>query len=241
MLNLLSEITLDVTRVFLPLVILFLVAQYLLLKMSRATAVKIIAGLLIAFAGLVLFLFGVNVGLMPAGRLLGEKLGSFTPAWALIPLGFILGFVATFAEPAVRILSQKIEDATSGYIRKRLILYTVSLGVAFFVALGMAKIIYGIPILYIMIPGYLVALIIMWFSDRTFVSIAFDAGGVATGPMAVTFLMAVAVGIANSMHERDPILDGFGLIALIALAPIIFILILGIIYRLLTTLKSGEG
>lgn len=240
MLNTFIEITLDVTRVFLPLIFLFLISHYLFLKISRSTAVKITAGLILAFAGLILFLFGVQVGLMPTGKLLGEKLGYFPHPWLLVPLGFILGFVATFAEPAVRILSEKIEDVTSGYIRKPLILYTISLGVAFFVALGMAKIIFGIPILYIIIPGYVLALIIMWFSDRTFVSIAFDAGGVATGPMAVTFLMAVAVGIATAMEGRDPMLDGFGLIALIALAPVIFILVLGTIYRIKTTFKSGD-
>jgi hypothetical protein len=233
-------ITIDVTRVFLPLILLFLLAQVIFIKLSRPAAVKITAGLIIAFAGLILFLFGVHIGLLPAGKMLGEKLGSFTDLWVLIPLGFVLGFVSTFGEPAVRILSDKIEDVSSGYIRKRLILYTISLGVAFFVALGMAKIVFGIPILFIIIPGYLIALIIMWFSDRTFIAIAFDAGGVATGPMAVTFLMAVAVGIATAMQERDPMLDGFGLIALIALAPIIFVLVLGIIYRLKTRLYSGD-
>ena len=240
MITVLAEITLNTIKVFIPLLLLFLLLQALFLKLSRPAAIRIMVGLLLAFAGFILFLFGVQIGLAPAGKMLGEKLGSLTHLWILIPLGFLLGFIATFGEPLVRVLSERIEDVSSGYIHKKLILYIISLSVACFVALSMAKIVFGIPILYMIIPGYVLALVLMWFSDRAFVAIAFDAAAVATGPMAVTFLMAVAVGIATTMQGRDPMLDGFGLIALIALAPINFILTLGIIYRLKTRLYNGE-
>jgi hypothetical protein len=101
-----------------------------------------------------------------------------------------------------------------------------------FIALGMAKIVYGIPLLWITIPGYVLAIAMLWFSEKSIISIAFDAGGVATGPMAVTFLMAIAVGIASAVEGRDPVIDGFGLIALIALAPILTIMVLGLIVRI---------
>ena len=137
--------------------------------------------------------------------------------------------MATIAEPAVHILSYEVEKASAGSIREKTILATLSLGVALFVALGMAKIIYGVPIHYILVPGYLLALLLMRFCDPTFVAIAFDAGGVATGPMTVTFVLAVALGIATAMEGRDPVLDGFGLIALVAMAPILSVMVLGLI------------
>jgi len=230
-LDLLRDITLDVIKVLLPLVFVFLLAQWLFIKLPRDYLANIFKGLGLSFLGMVLFLYGVHLGFLPMGKALGENLGMIEQKWLLIPFGFAMGFMAAFSEPAVRVLSNQVEDSSGGYIRKRLVLYTISLGVAFFVSLGMAKIVYGIPLLYIIIPGYLLALTMMWFCDRSFVAIAFDAGGVATGPMAVTFLMAMAVGIATAMEERDPIIDGFGLVALIALAPIISLMFIGLIYR----------
>jgi len=132
----------------------------------------------------------------------------------------------------VRVLCDQVEKASASSIRKTTVLVAICVGVAVFVALGMAKIIYGIPLLYIVVPGYIIALLMMWFSDKSFLSIAFDAGGVATGPMAVTFLLAIAVGISSAMEGRDPILHGFGLIALIALAPILSVMTLGFLARI---------
>ena len=229
--ELLVNITLGVIKVLLPLIFLFLLAQKLFLKLPGDYVLTIIKGICLSFLGLVLFLYGVHFGFLPMGTIIGEKLGAVQDRWLLIPFGFVIGFLAAFSEPQVRVLSDQVEEYFSGYIGKRLVLYAISVGVAFFVALGMAKIVYGIPILYIIVPGYTVALIMMWFSDSRFVAIAFDAGGVATGPMAVTFLMAIAVGIATAMEGRDPIIDGFGLIALIALAPIISLMVIGVIYR----------
>ena len=130
------------------------------------------------------------------------------------------------------VLCDQVEKASASSIRKTTVLVAICVGVAVFVALGMAKIIYGIPLLYIVVPGYIIALLMMWFSDKSFLSIAFDAGGVATGPMAVTFLLAIAVGISSAMEGRDPILHGFGLIALIALAPILSVMTLGFLARI---------
>jgi hypothetical protein len=144
----------------------------------------------------------------------------------------MMGFLATWGEPAVRILADQVEEASGGSIRKSLVIYAISSGVALSVALGMARIVYGIPLLWIIIPGYLLAIGMLWFSDRSLVAVAFDAGGVATGPMAVTFVLAMTVGIASAIEGRDPIMDGFGLIALIALAPILTIMALGLLLRI---------
>lgn len=150
--------------------------------------------------------------------------------WGLFPLGFLFGFVATIAEPAVRILGMEVERATSGGIRARVILLALALGVAFFVALGMFRTLYGIPVHYLVVPGYLIVMVLLRFSDPTFTSIAFDAVGVATSPTTVTFVMALAVGVATVLGNRNPVLDGFGLIALLAMAPILSLMCLGLLY-----------
>jgi hypothetical protein len=235
----LGSIAVSVVEATAPLVFLFVLSQFLFLKLPRAYVFNLLKGTAIAMVGLVLFLQGVRIGFLPVGTAIGETLGAFTAKWALIPIGFALGFLATFGEPAVRILTRQVERSSSGYLRKSLVLYTISLGVACLVAVGMAKIIYGIPLLQIIVPGYVIALSVIWFSPKAFVSIAFDAGGVATGPMAVTFLMAVAVGAASSMEGRDPVVDGFGLIALIALAPVLSVMFLGLIFRIKEHHKGG--
>lgn len=220
-----------VIRGIFTLVLLFVIFQLLYLKLPKTYVFNILKGTGLATAGLILFLLGVYVGFLPVGEAIGETLGTWEHNWLLMPVGFFLGFVTTFSEPAVRILSNQVEESSSGFIRKPLVLYTMSLGVAAFVALGMAKIVYGIPLLYIIIPGYVLALVIMWFSDKTFTAIAFDGGGVATGPMTVIFLTAVSVGIASVMGGKDAMIDGFGLIALIVLAPILSVMLLGLIFR----------
>jgi len=180
---------------------------------------------------MVLFLQGVSVAFLPAGREIGEAVAAIDQRWLLIPFGFLLGFLVTYAEPAVRVLCYQVGESSSGYIGESLILYTLSLGVAVSVSLGMARLVYAIPLLFFLIPGYLTAILLLPFSDREFIGIAFDSGGVATGPMAVTFLLSLAVGVAAGIEGRNPVTDGFGLIALIALAPILSVLVLGILYR----------
>ncbi|HML25747.1 MAG TPA: DUF1538 domain-containing protein [Methanomethylovorans sp.] len=223
-----TDITIEVLLALIPIVIFFMFFQLRYLKFPSFEVTKILIGMLMTAIGMIIFLYGVYNGLYPIGFKMGEFFGNLEQIWILIPLGFILGFLATFAEPAVRVLSYQIEKSSSGYIRAKLMLYTLSFGVAVFVAVSMAKIVYGIPFLYIIVPGYLLALVLLWLSDKDFIGIAFDAGGVATGPMAVTFLMSMVVGMASGHSGRDAVIDGFGLIAMIALAPIIFVMLLGI-------------
>lgn len=227
----LMAIVLEVTEALLPLLIFFVIFQIMYLKFPSSQLVKLSLGISMTAIGMILFLYGVYNGFFPVGLEIGTFFGEIENKWILIPVGFVLGFLATYAEPAVRVLCYQIEKSSSGYIGTKLMLYTLSVSVATFVAIAMAKLVYGIPFLYIIIPGYLSAIILMWFSDKDFIAIAFDSGGVATGPMAVTFLMSMAVGVASSQEGRDPVIDGFGMIALIALAPIIFVLILGVYMR----------
>lgn len=226
----LGEVVREVLVALLPLVLFFIFFQAVYLRLPRQAVVNMAKGVLLAFAGLALFLQGVKVGFLPVGSQIGQVLGHMEAKWLLVPIGFCLGFAATFAEPAVRILGHEVEIASSGALKARLIIIVLSLGVAVFVALGMVRLLAGLPLPYIVIPGYAVAVILLRFSDPTFISIAFDSGGVATGPMTVTFVLAMAIGMARAMEHRDPVLDGLGLIALVALAPIVSLLGLGLVY-----------
>ena len=151
-------------------------------------------GTLVASAGLFLFLLGVTVGFLTFGRVIGEALGTVSPRWLLVPFGVVLGFVTTWGEPAVRVLADQVEEASTGSIRRYVVLSTIALGVSVAVALGLLRIAYGIPLVWLLVPGYALVIVLMRFSDTGFVSIAVDAGGVAIGPLANTFLLALALG-----------------------------------------------
>jgi hypothetical protein len=226
-----QDVFVGVATAVLPLVAFFLTFQLLLLRLPRRYVASILKGTLVASMGLLLFLQGVHVGLLPYGRAIGEALGALPQKWLLFPFGFLLGFLTTWGEPSVRILSDQVEKASSGSIRQSMVVYAVCLGVALIVGLGVLRIGYEIPLLYIVIPGYALVIAIAWFSDPEFLAIAIDAGGVATGPMANTFLLALALGLSSSMGRQDPILHGLGLVALIALAPIVSVMLLGFAFR----------
>lgn len=223
------DVTLDVAQALLPLVVFFLVFQLLFLRYPWYTLRKILLGTLITGLGMILFLSGVYMGFMPVAKELGEHLAYNYPEWIIILFGLLMGFLSTYAEPAVRVLCGQVEESSGGYISERLLLWILSFGVAAAVGLGTAKIVYAIDFRLIIIIGYVIALIMMMVSDSRFVAIAFDAGGVATGPMAVSMIMTMAVGMASGIEGGNPIIDGFGIIALIALTPILFVLGLGIL------------
>lgn len=227
-----GHVMMEVAAALLPLMLFFLFFQVFYLKLPRKKFIDILKGVVLTFAGLTLFLQGVHIGFLPVGKEMGEIMADLPYRWIIIPVGFVLGFVATFAEPAVRILNHEVDKVTSGYIPQRVMLYTLSFGVGISIALSMARILMGIPLMYLIIPGYIIVLVLAWFTSETFTSIAFDSGGVATGPMTVTFISAMSVGIATGTEGSNPILDGFGMIALVALAPILCVLLLGIVYKL---------
>lgn len=223
---------LEVVQAVLPLIIIFIVFQVLFLKLPKTYVLNLLKGTVISAFGLLLFLQGVQGGFLPYGQAIGAALGNFTHKWLVIPFGFLLGFVTTWSEPAVRILCDQVEEASAGSIRNRTVLYAICIGVAFFVALGMVRVVYSISLLYILIPGYTLAIIILWFTQKEFVGIAFDAGGVATGPMANTFLLGLGLGLSSVNGDQNVIIYGLGLVALIALAPIISVMTLGLIIRI---------
>lgn len=215
----------------LPIAAVFAVFQLWLLKLPRAEVTRIVAGTVLATVGLFLFLLGVGIGFMPFGRAIGEAVGSLSYKWLMVVFGLILGFVTTWGEPAVRILADQVEEASAGSIRQRLVMLAICTGVAVAVGLGLFRIGYGVPLLWLLVPGYLIVIVAIWLSEREFVSIAVDSGGVATGPLANTFLLALALGASSATHGQDPLVHGLGLVALIALAPIIAVMMLGMLVR----------
>lgn len=220
----------SVALAVLPLAAFFMTFQLLFLRLPAQEVSRILTGTLVASVGLFLFLLGITIGFLPFGRAIGEALGSLSRQWLLVPFGLVLGFVTTWGEPAVRVLADQVEDASSGSIRRTVVLYAICLGVAVAVATGLLRVGYGVPLVWLLVPGYGLAIPLMWFSDRRFVSIAVDAGGVATGPLANSFLLALALGAASAMGQ-DPLLHGLGLVALIALAPILSVMLLGALVR----------
>ncbi|RKQ33554.1 DUF1538 domain-containing protein [Oceanobacillus halophilus] len=219
----------EVVSALIPLLVLFIICQFFLLKLPLNKVKNILVGFLLAFLGLSFFLQGVHIGFMPIGELMGEILGQRS-LWLLIIIGFILGFFAIFAEPAVSVLLHQVDEASGGYIPQKVLLYTLSIGVGLAIALSMVRIILGISLWYFILPGYIIALVMVKYTSKTFTAIAFDSGGVATGPMTATFILAMFVGIASVTEGRDPLLDGFGMVALVALAPILSVLTLGVLY-----------
>ena len=215
----------------LPLAALFMTFQVLFLKLPAKEVSRILTGTLLASAGLFMFLLGVSVGFLPFGRAIGEALGSLSQKWLLLPFGMLLGFVTTWGEPAVRILADQVEQASTGSIRRSLVVVAVCAGVALAVGLGLFRIAYAIPLLWLLVPGYGIVLAIIWLSDKAFVSVAVDAGGVATGPLANTFLLALALGASAAVGGQDPLVHGLGLVSLIALAPVISVMVLGLVVR----------
>ena len=214
-----------------PLAALFLAFQVFFLKLPAREVSRILKGTLVASAGLFLFLVGVGIGYLPFGRAIGEAIGTLSRAWLVAAVGLLLGFVTAWGEPAVRILADQVERASSGSIRRSLVLWAVCVGVALAVGVGLLRIAYGLPLLYLVVPGYLLVMAGVGASEKGFVAIAIDAGGVATGPLANTFLLALAFGAASAMGSPDPLVQGLGLVALIALAPMLSVMALGFLVR----------
>lgn len=234
-----GDIIVNVILAVAPLAIAAFVSQVTLLKMSREEMQKIVVGLIFSMIGLALFLQGVQIGFMPAGELIGASLGAKSYAWVLVPLGVWLGVVSALAEPAVLVLADEVEKVSAGSISKRFLLPTLAAGVGLLVGLAMLRVLLDIPFIAILLPGYALAFLMIPFVSSALTSIAFDAGVVATGPMTVTFVLAISLGAAAALG-RDPVTTGFGLVAFVALAPTLSVLAVGVVLRIIERRKEKD-
>ncbi len=224
-----------------PILIIFLIMQKMSIKMSKRTFKKRLVGFALTLAGLVLFLTGVNAGFMEVGSIVGYEAASLGNKSYVIIVGFVLGFVTILAEPAVHVLTLQIEEVTSGYVKRRIVLGFLSIGVSLAVGLSMIRILIpGIQLWHYLLPGYLIAVLMSYLTPKLFVGIAFDSGGVASGPMTATFILAFAHGVAEATEGADVLVDGFGMIAMVALMPIIAIQALGLIYKIKSKKTGGS-
>lgn len=226
-----TEMIKDVLIAIFPIVFLFVLLNFTSFKLSKKKFSQILKGFLITTVGLILFLHGVNIAYVPVGQYLGSEIAQLDYNWILIPLGFLMGFLVGFAEPAIHVMVKQVEEESGGTVRSKVLLAVVSLGIGAAVSLSMWRLLAGFSLYYFLIPGYIAVFILGRKVDKMFLAMAFDNGGVATGPMCSTFILSMAVAIAAEIEGRSPLIDGFGVVALIALTPILSTLALGYIYK----------
>ena len=219
----------EVTLALLPIVVFFLIFQIVSLRLRRLPFLRVMVGILYTYAGLVLFLTGVNVGFSPVGYALGAALTEGWKLWLLIPLAMLMGWFIINAEPAVHILNRQVEDLSAGAISARAMGMSLSIAVSAAGGLAMLRVITGISIMYFLVPGYFIALALSFFVPRTFTAIAFDSGGVASGPLTATFMLPFAMGACEALGG-NVMTDAFGLVALVAMMPLITVQVMGAIY-----------
>lgn len=225
-----------------PIIVMFFVFQKVSFKLNRKPFMRIVKGLIYTFVGLVMFLAGVNAGFMEIGSRVGEALAAYDNKFFLIAVGFALGFVSILAEPSVYVLTRQVEEETSGSIKKKILVPTLSIGVGVAVAISAIRVVTpAIQLWHYLLPGYIIAVGLMPFVSNTFVGIAYDSGGVASGPMTATFILAFIQGAANVTPTADVMTDGFGMIAMVAMTPIIAIQILGLVYRMKSAKAAKKG
>lgn len=214
----------------LPIIFFFMAFQLISIRLKRRALIKIGIGIGYTFLGLVLFLTGANIGFMPAGHYLGQTMASNSPSWMLIPLGMIVGYFIVAAEPAVHVLNRQVEDVTSGAIPQKAIGLSLSIGVSLSIGISMLRVWLHIPIYWFLVPGYLIALLLTFRVPKIFTAIAFDSGGVSSGPMTATFLLPFAMGACQALGG-DVLMDAFGVVAMVAMTPLITLQILGLFYQ----------
>lgn len=208
-------------------VVFFLFCQILFLKLPKRQLHRIAVGVIFTYIGLVMFLTGVNVGYMPIGYKMGSQMSLLHPA-LLTGLGLVMGILVVLAEPAIHVLNAQVEDVTGGYVKKRSMMVGLCTGVGVAIALSVIRIIFDFSLVYYVIPGYFISLALSLFVPPVYTAIAFDSGGVASGPMTSGFILPFAVGVCVSLQGENAVLrDGFGVVALVAMTPLITIQILG--------------
>lgn len=234
----------EIGLAILPILACIIIFKCILIKDNKKNILKMLIGLVYTYIGLVIFLTGAHIGFMPVANMLGKIIGFRNIRWILIPLGMLMGFFVVMAEPAVSVLNKQVEELTSGAISKKTMLFSLAIGVAISVGLSMSRVIFDYSIWYILVPGYAIAIGLMFFVPKIFTTIAFDSGGVASGPMTATFLLPLASGACMAIYESSPnyatkmLQNGFGVVALVAMTPLIVIQIVGLVYKIKTKIMA---
>ncbi len=221
----------EVAVALIPIACLFFLFQLIFRRFHRHQIGRILLGMVYTYLGLVLFLTGVNVGFMPAGEYIGSSLASGSHKWILVPIGIVIGYFIVRAEPAVQVLTRQVEEVSNRSISQSSIQKSLSVGVAVSVGIAMLRIVTGISILWFLIPGYAISLVLTFFVPQIYTGIAFDSGGVASGPMTATFLLPMAMGACEAVGGNI-LTDAFGIVAMVAMTPLLTIQVLGLVGKL---------
>jgi hypothetical protein len=219
----------EVVTAILPLVLVVVILQFALVKMPLQIFIHFVIGAVMVMAGMVLFLLGVKIGIMPMGKAMGAELPRRGSLSLTIGIAFLIGFAATIAEPDVIVLTSQVDTVSRGAISDNLLVYVIAIGVGFFVAMALLRILLNIRIAYLITVGYLIIIILAFFTPAAFVPVAFDAGGVTTGPMTVPIILALGLGFSSVLSGRSAISDGFGLIGLASIGPVIGVMVMGMV------------
>ncbi len=222
---------LNVLKSFAPIILFFVIYQIFALKLSLRVLLKICFGLIYSVLGLTLFFTAVNVGFMQTGAYIGNALSTVNK-WSIIPIGMLIGLFIIFAEPAVHVLTKQVEDLTNGVIKGKTMLFTLAVAMSVAIGLAMLRVITKINLLWFIIPGYAIALILMFVVPEVFTGIAFDSGGVASGPMTATFLLPFTAGASLFLNGETGVEQTFGVVALVAMTPLLAVQIIGLVYKI---------
>jgi len=227
--NLLKATTLEVIRAIAPLIIVIIILQFTFVQASAGVFIQFLVGSVLAIAGMTFFLLGIEVGILPAGKTIGAGLVEKRSLWLIIAIAFLIGFSTTIAEPDVLVLSRQVEIITEGAVPESNLVYIIGIGLAFFVTMAMLRIIFGFRIAYLLTASYLIVIILSLFTPPEFVPLAFDSGSVTTGVLTAPIVLALGIGLSSVMAGRSAISDGFGLLGLASIGPIIAVMIMGMI------------
>ncbi len=221
----------EVAVALVPIVVVFGIFQLLFRRYKKHQLLRIASGFVFTYIGLALFLCGVNVGFMPVGQTIGAGIAQSAYKWLLIPIGMVIGYFIVAAEPAVHVLTKQVEEISNGSVTQRMMSHALSIGVCVSVGIAMLRILTGVSIMWFLIPGYLIALVLTRYVSPIFTGIAFDSGGVASGPMTATFLLPFAMGACEALGGNI-MTDAFGIVAMVAMTPLITIQTMGLVTKM---------
>ena len=232
--DVLPKYSIEVLKSLLPIVVFFAFYNHYNLKLSTSEIEKIFIGFIYTFLGLVIFLTGVNVGFLPVGNTIGMSLINSIDKTLVLPLIMLIGYFIVKAEPAVQILTKQVSDITDGMVSEKVMMNTLSIGMMVALILSLFRAWYGIPFFAILVPGYIIALGLTFFAPEIFIGIAFDSGGVTSGPMTASFILPLMIGIceASGRANIDVMKDAFGLVSMVALMPLIVIQTVGVMFKI---------
>jgi uncharacterized membrane protein (DUF485 family) len=229
MLSLLRARALEVLKAVGPLVLAVCVLQVAVIHAPFAAFAQFLVGAALAAVGMLLLFTGIELGVLPMGRFVGAELPRRGSLWVIIVIAFVIGFATTLPEPDVLVLSEQIDEASSGRVSERSILYSIGLGVAAFTAIAMARIVLGWPMRHLLAVAYLSVVVLAVFAPPEFVSLAFDGGSVTTGVLSAPVIIAMAIGLSSVLAGRSAVSDGFGIVGFASIGPIIIILFMGLL------------